>query len=474
MARLPGFVGATYRLRSLKADPERCVNLYPEIIESRNGANGEIGYLVKVPGRKRLASVGTGPIRGIYPTSTNRLAVVSGNQLYSVSSTWGATLVGTLSTDHGPVDMADNGLQIIIVDGVFGYTASLITGAFSKITSEYFMGAARVAFIDGYFLVNNPGTGQFQICKLYDGTTWDGLDFGVAEGSPDNILAVLASGRQLWALGAKTGETFWNTGDSDFPFSRIDGGFMEHGCGAAFGACQFAGTVVWLSDKGQVLMATGGTPTRISNHALELAIRESGDFSGAVAWTHAIDGHTFYCLNLPGAPTTWCYDLSTSQWHERGEMVLGDYQQGRVSCCAYAYGVWVAGDSKDGRIYQLDPDTYTNDDQPLVWERTAPKLNQAGVRLFVSQFQLDMETGVGVDGSGQGADPQVMLQVSKDGGYTWTPERWKSAGSIGDYRHRATWRRLGTGRDLIFRVRGSDPVKTLLYGANVEIEAGVA
>lgn len=474
MARFPGFIGSTYKLRSLKASPERCVNLYPEIVESRNAANGEIAYLVKVPGRRLLATVGSGPIRGVYATSTNRLAVVSGNALYSVSSTWGATLVGTLATSSGPVDMVDNGLQLILVDGTSGYIASLITGAFSKITSEYFMGATRAAFIDGYFLVNNPGTGQFQICRLYDGATWDGLDFGGAEGNPDNIIAVLASGRQLWTLGAKTGEIFWNTGDADFPFSRVDGNFIEHGCGAAFSAQQFAGTIVWLSDKGQVLMAAGAAPTRISNHSVELAIRESGDFSGATAYIHAIDGHTFYCLNLPGSTTTWCYDLSTSQWHERGEMVLGQYAQSRVSCATYAHGTWVAGDAQDGRLYELDPETYANDDAPLVWERTAPKLNQAGVRLFVSQFQLDMETGIGLDGSVQGSDPQVMLQISKDGGYSWTPERWKAAGELGQGRRRVTWQRLGAGRDLIFRVRGSDPVKTLLYGANIEIEAGVA
>jgi len=471
MSRFPGFIGPTYRLGSIKAAGERCVNLFPELIETRNSPNGEIGALPKVPGLKRLSTLGTGPIRGVYTLSTGRLAVVSGNKLYSVTPDWVGHEAGTLESSTGPVDIADNGNQMLIVDGSKGYTVSLITGVFAKITSEFFMGAARACFIDGYFLVNNPGTGQFQISSLYDGTTWDGLDFGVAEGLPDPVVGVLANNRQAWVFGTSSVEVYWNSGDPDFPFSRIDGSFIEHGCAASFTAQKFAGTVAWLSDKGQVLMANGFQAQRISNHAVELAIRKSGSLANAYAWVHVEGGHTFYCLALPGAETTWCYDLSTSQWHERAELVAGAYAPSRVSCCAFAYGVWVAGDSTDGRIYQLDPDTYSNDGDPLAWERTAPRLNKEGVNLFPSKFDLEMETGVGL-ASGQGEDPQVMLQISRDGGFTWGPELWKSAGRMGHYRHQAIWRRLGFGKDLVFRVRGTDPVKTVLVGANLDIEAG--
>lgn len=448
------------------------MNLYLELIESNSAPNGEVGYFPKAPGLKRLATVGTGPIRAIYTTNTGRLAVVSGNKLYSVSAGMVPLESGTLESISGRVDMADNGNQLMIVDGKAGYVVSLITGVFQKITSEFFMGANRVWFIDGYFMVNNPGTGQFQISKLYDGITWDGLDFGVAEGLPDPVVSGLANNRQAWIFGSKSVEVYWNSGDPDFPFSRIDGSFIEHGCAAAFTAQKFAGTVAWLSDKGQVLMANGFQPQRISNHAVERAIREAGDLSEAYAWTHVEGGHSFYCLALPGASTTWCYDLNTSQWHERAELVNGAYAPSRVSCCTYAYGKWVAGDARDGRIYQLDAETYSNDGDPIAWERIAPRLNKDGANLFLSQFELDMEMGVGLDGIGQGTDPQIMLQISRDGGATWGSELWTSAGRQGQYGRRAIWRRLGFGKDLVFKVRGTDPVKTVIVGANLGIEAG--
>lgn len=475
--RYPGFIGPTYQLQSPRASADRCVNLYLEIIESNSAPNGEVGYFPKVPGLKTALTIGAGPIRGAYVTNTGRLAVVSGNKLYSVlysiEAGWTAKESGTLVTSTGPVDMADNGNQLMVVDGKAGYVVSLITGTFQKITSEFFMGANRNCFIDGYFLVNNPGTGQFQISSLYDGITWDGLDFGVAEGLPDPVVGILANNRDAWVFGSKSVEVYWNSGDPDFPFSRRDGSFIEHGCAAAFTAQKFAGTVAWLSDKGQVLMANGFQPQRISNHAVERAVKESWKgVSEAYAWTHVESGHTFYCLHLPGASTTWCYDLNTSQWHERAELIDGVYKPSRVSCCAFAYGMYVAGDSTDGRLYQLDAETYANGGDVLAWERTAPRLNKDGVNLFPSKFELDMQTGVGLDGIAQGTDPQVMLQISRDGGITWESELWVSAGQLGQYRHRAIWRRLGFGRDLVFRVRGTDPVRTVIVGANLDIEAG--
>ena len=85
-----------------------------------------------------------------------------------------------------------------------------------------------------------------------------------------------------------------------------------------------------------------------------------------------------------------------------------------------------------------------------------------------------METGVGLDGTGQGVDPQVMLRLSYDGGHTWTNEKWASCGKIGQTLTRTKWRRLGRFRDVIFEISITDPVKTVLIGASMELEQGVS
>ena len=63
-----------------------------------------------------------------------------------------------------------------------------------------------------------------------------------------------------------------------------------------------------------------------------------------------------------------------------------------------------------------------------------------------------------------------MLRWSDDGGHTWSNEHWTKLGKIGEYGHRAFWRRLGMTlklRDRIYEVSGSDPVKMVITGANL-------
>ena len=82
---------------------------------------------------------------------------------------------------------------------------------------------------------------------------------------------------------------------------------------------------------------------------------------------------------------------------------------------------------------------------PIRWLRRAPVMSDENIRLFHSQFTLDMQAGMGLV-SGQGADPQVMMRYSDDSGQTWSEEHWRGSGKIGEYRRRVIWRRLGVSR----------------------------
>ncbi len=84
----------------------------------------------------------------------------------------------------------------------------------------------------------------------------------------------------------------------------------------------------------------------------------------------------------------------------------------------------------------------------------------------VPTLELLMRTGIGLtpaawDGANvpQGANPQVMMRISKDGGKTWGPERWRSAGAIGRYLTRVRWlRATGNYRNAVMEIVVSDPV----------------
>lgn len=69
--------------------------------------------------------------------------------------------------------------------------------------------------------------------------------------------------------------------------------------------------------------------------------------------------------------------------------------------------------------------------------------------------------------SGEALDPQIVLQLSDDGGRTWGIERPVSLGKKGDYKRIVQWRRLGLSRNRAFRVICSAPVHVALSSADL-------
>jgi hypothetical protein len=105
--------------------------------------------------------------------------------------------------------------------------------------------------------------------------------------------------------------------------------------------------------------------------------------------------------------------------------------------------------------------------------RRAPHVAQEDARVYYRTFELDLERGVGT-ATGPGADPQVVLRISRDGGETWGEPLTLPAGRQGDYLTRVVARRLGQARDTVFEVTVSDPVAWALVGAWLELEPGTS
>jgi hypothetical protein len=476
--RFPGFIGPSYQLQSLAVDCQRTVNLYPEMNEAGMGKDGEVASLVATPGLRTLLTLAAGATRGGHVCASNgALFVAAGNKLYGITSAWASVELGTLSTSEGPISFADNGAQVVLVDGTYAYVWTIGTNTFAQVTDPDFVGADHVTFQDGYFIFNETGTGRIQITDLYN-TNFDALDFATAEGSPDNLTAVVSDGQNLYLPGDRTTEVFYNSGDASFPFERHQGALINVGIAAGFTLQLLQGGVYWLgqdaSGRGVVYRAQGFQPQRISTHAIETVIAGLGDLSEARAWVYQQSGHAFYVLNLPGASTTWVFDAATNLWHERASLTYGEFGRHRADWHAYAYDTHVVGDFETGALYALESATLDEGTLPLLRERTAPYVSKENKRIFHHSFQLDMETGVGLDGTGQGTDPVAVLQWSDDGGQTWSSEREASVGRIGEHKVRVIWRRLGSARARVYRVRISDPVRVTIIGANLEIEEGAS
>lgn len=484
MARIP-FIGPAYLSRSLNMNAQRCVNLYPEM--DQTGKN--VFALYGTPGLTLKVTVGSGPIRALYAGETY-LYAVSGNTVYYIDTSWVATaLSGTLNTSTGTVAIDENTTQLILADGGDIYTSTLPTGAITAVSDpDVPASPSRVTVLDGYAITDNVGTGKFYISSVNDATAWDALDFATAEGAPDDILSVLADHRELWLFGVKTTEVWYNSGNSDFPFERIQGAFIEQGCAAKHSVAKMDNAVFWLSgsDRGDCIVykALGYQPKRISTHAVEYAISNYATISDAIGWTYEEEGHAFYVLTFPTGNATWVYDAATELWHERAYMNQATSVLGRHRANAHAYfnRAHAVGDFENGKIYQQDLDVYADNSDYIKRLRAAPVIADKSDlnTIFHHRLQIDMETGVGLV-SGQGSDPQVIMRYSNDSGHTWSNEIWGSAGlytggggNLGEFGRRVIYRRLGRGRNRVYEVSMTDPVKCVLIGAHLHASGGAA
>ena len=156
--------GGAYQAHSVISSAQRCVNLVPEPMpEAQGEPMPSAAY--PTPGTRLLGSIGPGPIRGIRQSTTGATYCVSGSGAYLVNADWSGTHLGDITAGlRTPVSMADNGLDMVIVDGTAnGWKITLVGNVFGQIdnTTGTFYGADRVDFLDTYLLFNKPNTPQF-------------------------------------------------------------------------------------------------------------------------------------------------------------------------------------------------------------------------------------------------------------------------------------------------------------------------
>lgn len=455
-----GFVGPTYTLDAKTFDCQRCVNMYP--IASEIGTSKSVSALASCPGYSTFATAGGGPIRAAKTVASGRAFVVSGFNLFEINIDGTTTNQGTLLTATSRVSIAENGTQLMMVDGVYGYIYNMDTDVFTQITDADFPVADVVTFQDGYFIVNVHGTPYFAISDLYDGLTWDILDRSLAASNPDNLISLVNDNGNLWLFGDRSVEVFQNTGNATFPFERIPGAVIQTGCAAPFTVQSFDNTVAWLGvdeyGRGVVWKANGYSAQRMSTQAIEAIISTSTDFAESYSYVYHEQGHIFYVLQVKGLDTTLVYDGATGQWHERTfvNTVLNSTEQHRGSCHLFFDQKNLIGDRETGVIYQQSLSIYDHNGYPMHRERISPHMAQEKRNIPFSNFEIDCETGRGLQ-SGQGSDPQVMMSYSDDGGRTYSNERFVSAGAAGKYKTRVRWARCGSARDRVWKVRYTEP-----------------
>lgn len=361
---------------------------------------------------------------------------------YTIQFSDNETRLVTLTNGSGAVSWTPGltGAVLAAANTVSGNTTEAITltiPPFGQITDQGFLGADHIAFIEGFLVFNQPQSRTF-FCT---GPTpyqvlFPGLFFALKDSSTDNLVTLYEENRELWLVGERTSEVWYNAGGGNFPFARIPGVGPQIGCAATYSIARAGAQLVWLgrNEQGQnIIVCTNQyTWARISTHAVEHAISSYSTVSDAIGYGYEEEGHLFYMLIFPTADATWCFDFTSEFWHERAswDPDVGIYHRHRSNCFMNFANVRIVGDYQTGNLMQMSRQFYSDNGNPLRALRRTPHVwaKQTRERVFFSQLQIEFMPAVGSPNGGISSGPNgpgisydpyyddVALLLHMDGG----------------------------------------------------------
>lgn len=531
MAQYPNFVGAAYRLASINAAGDRCVNLYPQTIQSGTGKGK--ASLECTPGLVAFGTLPTSPCRGLW-AGFNRLFAVGGDTLYEVADTGTPTSVGAMSSATTPATIFANGLgtQLMIVTGdevwvtnggapvqptyatlagtvdtdgtavtwVSGdkFTPTMIgtpitinavdytVATFENPESITLTATAGVqtgetsgwvelvkgvagAYIGGYFCVLAPNSNTINVSALNNGLEWDPLDYQQRISRSDRLQMIYTVGENLWLFGTNTCEAWYLTGN-DYPLTRIEGSLLDYGVWAPFSVAPVGdNSVMWLS----------GTDRGLGSVKLVNGLKASTVSTYAVEWAirqyeTSTDAIAYSYSQNGHVFYVLNFPTASKTWvYDVGEnawheRAYGTALAGQIQWFSAAtFGENIVGAGESGELYYMRADAYDDDGETIRRIRQAPHLSEEQLWLFYRYFQLDADMG-----DVPSTAPDITLEISNDGGKTFGTPITIAMGAIGDYTRRAKWNRLGRSRDRVFKVTCDAPVFQSWVNAYIDVDAG--
>lgn len=484
------FCGGFYQTLAPVLAADQAVNVYTETRQGPGSAK-EI-WLLGTPGLRLFTTVATAGNRGWF-SQDGRTFTVVGGRLYEVHvETVMTTDLGAIADDGLPVFFASNGAggdQLGIVAAGELKVLTLSTNSLSAAVTLPFTGPVMIAFLDGYGLINQVDSPIVWFSALEDLTSWDALDFFTRSNTSDNIVGIAVTKDRVACLGSKTTTWFYDSGDADTPFVPYPGTTIQTGLLSPYLLGVYNDDLLFVaqSDRGQTRVARllDTQVQTISTPPIDLFLAESPTFTDAEVLIYYQAGHAFLAVTLPSSPRalqTACFDLTEGLWHFRAgfDSEAGQYTRWHARGSAVEGTTVFVGDYDSGALYTLDLDAYTDADETggtrvLKRQRAAPYGSTMPQWLFIHAIQLLTQAGVGLSGTGSGSDPQVQLEISRDGAQTWVDCGLAPLGALGRYTTRTMWRRLGRVRsDLFtFRITQTSPVQCAWGpGVILDLEAG--
>jgi len=457
-------IGPTYTNRSLPVGAQMTRNFYATV----NNQGGEQLSFQPFPGLKPFstgsgASRGAGELNGV-------LYEVMGTTLNSISSAGVVTSIGTIEGTGRCVLDEDQVGNLVITTGIgkpYSYDGSTLTqGSDADLPN-----ASTVTYINRRVVYDGVG-GDIAFSDLSAPLTVNSANVIIAESKADDTLAVYAYKQQLIAFGETSIQPMYNSGSGNPPYAFILNATQEVGLGAIHSINSNNKFLYFLGNDLSIYQMAGLTLNPIGNPAIGQAIENYSDTSDAFGVCFTLDNTNFYMISFPTGNETWLFNETAGIWTNLAYGTSGD--QHLISSYNFIYGKHLVTDRRNGNVYELDFDTYTDNGDTIQHRRDTISINgdtfgKPGADVFMNSLRLTIESGTSL----VTAESQMIMQYSDDNGRSWSSERWVSIGDQGEYRHELVWYGLGTFKNRMFRFTMSDAIKWVLIKLSADVELGL-
>jgi hypothetical protein len=461
-------LGGFYTDDTLPFANQDTVNYIPEIAQVSDGARN-VAILKTVPANRAITlnSWDTGATQA-HLVVDNTLYLVVDGALFKVGFGVGSATMypatGTKLSVFGSgrcyMNYMQNGTgyDISIYSGQNGYVYNTTNNTLTQIPD--FAGSIACGFLDQYMIGLRPDGTFWFTSDVGDALSFSTFDTYSSEASPDILVGLAVTTREIWVFNQSTIEIFYNAGQQ---FERNNGAVIQRGCMANNSIQVVNGVPFWLGNDGRVYMANGYQAEAISTPAIESEFSKSADLTNCHSYQWESRGHVVYCLTINDG-MTFCYDMATQIWHRRESF---------LSKNSNAWAVVRVGnkqyfiDRNTSNLYQFDWDYYRDDDafNTLVCKRRTQYYHSNGQWMRCNQLYLVMNTG----DVPPNTTSEILLRYSDDSGRNWSNYRKVTLGATGEYAKEIRFYNLGRTNNRLFEIVTSGNSRREIITASMEL-----
>lgn len=460
-----GKVNRNVDAMELSADTESLIDAF---VDAR-------GFTRKRPGVSTLADLGAGTnqrVEGMYWWADRGYVIaVAGGRTYKITYSNGTATVTDLTTielsANQPVSFATDGTYLFMADGgrVVYTDGTNTTGYIAD--ADCPTTVTHVAYLDGYLLVNDAGTNQWQYSNVNDSLTWDATDFFSASGDADHVRAIRVLNREIFLFGDESFEIWENDGTS--PFVRIPGGFREWGCVAPYSIVEIDDGLVWL-DNERHFRTYGGSQSQIISTPYDREIEQFSTVSDCVGMVVEISGQRFLVFRFTAESRTLVYNIVQQDWSEWCLWSSADAEYTRWIGQSYVravdWGVHLVGSRFDSIVYTFSEDNYDDDGTEIRVKRLTGSIDHEilkrkrseEIRLRIKRGAVNLST-----------TPKVVIRWRDNNG-NWSNEHELSLKAIGNTDFIARIQRSGVYRARQFEIVATDSAPIIFGEAEEDFE----